>query len=84
MTPRIKPFEMRLLASLSISISLASAFTTPNDAQVELDASFDNLADQLLAKYHVPGLSLALIDRGKVMTKVLHRTLSIARGAADK
>ena len=35
------------------------------------DASFDRFVNEVMHKYHVPGLSLAVIDSGQISTAVL-------------
>jgi hypothetical protein len=35
------------------------------------DASFDRFVNEVMHEYHVPGLSLAVIDSGQISTAVL-------------
>jgi CubicO group peptidase (beta-lactamase class C family) len=35
------------------------------------DASFDRFVNEIMHEYHVPGLSLAVIDSGQISTAVL-------------
>jgi hypothetical protein len=36
------------------------------------DLDFDKLAESTLHQWHVPGLSIAVIDNGKISSKVAH------------
>ena len=38
------------------------------------DASFDRFVNEVMHEYHVPGLSLAVIDSGQISTAVLLAT----------
>ena len=54
---------MRILSALT-------ALLIPVAALTESDAGFDDLVEQLLALFHVPGLSLSVIRDGKTTSKV--------------
>ena len=41
-----------------------------SDEEAFFDSSFDTWVEEALKIYHVPGLSLAVIDRGKIVSKV--------------
>lgn len=40
------------------------------------DKEFDSLAEKLLARYHVPSISVAVVDNGKTYSKVGFNPLS--------
>lgn len=44
--------------------------STPEQAGDILNASFDELVEFLLEDFHIPGLSLAIVHKGVVQSKV--------------
>lgn len=48
-------------------------------ANFEFDSAFDAFVENTLEDWHVPGLSIAIIDHGKVFSKVLYHTTRITR-----
>lgn len=58
---------MRVLGGLTVLLAMAAA---SHITLGELDSGFDNLVEQLLALFHVPGLSLAVIRDDEIASKV--------------
>lgn len=46
-------------------------------ANFEFDSAFDAFVEDTLEDWHVPGLSIAVIDNGKVFSKVLYHSTRI-------
>lgn len=44
--------------------------TVRNDTQTPLDETFDAFARELLEEWHVPGMSVAVIDGDQIFAKV--------------
>ena len=64
-----------LLLSLS-SIGTADSRQKPLQVaptyEAWLDPDFDNIVESTLRQWHVPGLSIAVIENGKITSKVAH------------
>ncbi len=68
------------MQSLAFNLLLADEHTSTMETKPEasmsqsevvfLDSDFSELVQSLLDKYHVPGLSIAIVENGKISAKV--------------
>lgn len=60
-----------LFASSLVSVSLARSDQQPLQSEAgPFDAAFDAFVEDTLQAWHVPGLSVAVVDGGKTYSKV--------------
>lgn len=62
--------KLLLLSALSLLTLADQRILNENDASNPLTPEIDSLIEQLLELYHVPGLSIAVIDNGNIASKV--------------
>lgn len=70
----LRPLPYFLLVSAVIADALDGSaqqpLVAPGENSATFDADFDDFVERLLQYWHVPGLSIAVIDHGKIKSKV--------------